>query len=52
MTPDDVYSGKKDAILDARQKLKAQTLARRKAISLGAKLKVSTNSDTELCQIF
>jgi putative transposase len=35
VTPDDVYFGSKERILKARRKLKAETLARRKAINLG-----------------
>lgn len=35
VTPDDVYFGRKEAILERRQKLKRKTLARRRAINLG-----------------
>ena len=35
VTPDDVYFGRKEAILERRQKLKTETLARRRAINLG-----------------
>jgi hypothetical protein len=35
VTLDDVYFGSKERILKARRKLKAETLARRKAINLG-----------------
>ena len=35
VTPDDVYSGRKEGILTERRKLKKQTLAGRKAINLG-----------------
>ena len=35
VTPDDVYFGKREGILEERRKLKQQTLARRKAINLG-----------------
>jgi len=52
VTPDDVYYGRREAILEARWKLKAETLARRKAVNLSAKPKVSTNSSTKLCQMF
>lgn len=34
VTPDDVYFGRKEAILERRQKLKSKTLARRRAINL------------------
>ena len=52
VTSDDVYSGRREAILEARRKLKAATLARRKAVNLATKPKVSTNSGTQLCQMF
>ena len=52
MTPDDVYYGRREAILEARWKLKAETLARRKAVNLATKPKVSTNSSTQLWQMF
>jgi organic hydroperoxide reductase OsmC/OhrA len=35
VTPDDVYSGRREEILKKRRKLKKQSLARRKAINLG-----------------
>ena len=35
VTPDDVYSGRREEILEKRRELKKQTLARRKAINLG-----------------
>jgi len=35
VTPDNVYSGKREEILEKRRKLKQQTLAKRKAINLG-----------------
>lgn len=35
VTPDDVYFGRSTTILQARDKLKAETLARRRAINLG-----------------
>jgi len=35
VTPDDVYFGRKEGILEARHKLKADTMARRRAINLG-----------------
>ena len=35
VTPDDVYFGKREEILEKRRKLKQQTLARRKNINLG-----------------
>jgi putative transposase len=46
VTPDDVYYGRREGIFEARRKLKAQTLARRKAVNLGTKPNVSTNSST------
>ena len=52
VTPDDVYYGRRETILEARRKLKAETLTRRKAINLGVKPKVSTNSSTQVCQMF
>jgi len=35
VTPDDVYFGRKEAVLETRNKLKAETLARRRTINLG-----------------
>jgi len=35
VTPDDVYFGRREAVLEARDKLKAETRARRRAINLG-----------------
>jgi len=52
VTPDDVYFGRREVILEARRKLKVETLARRKAVNLETKPKVSTNSSTQLCQMF
>jgi hypothetical protein len=52
VTPDDVYFGRREAILKARTERKAEMLARRKAVNLGAKAKVSTNSSTQVCQMF
>ena len=52
VTPDDVYFCRREAILEARRKLKAAALARRKAVNLATKPKVSTNSSTQLCQMF
>jgi len=50
--PDDVYFGRREVILEARRKLKVETLARRKAVNLETKPKVSTNSSTQVCQMF
>ena len=52
ITLDDVYSGRRVAILEARRKLKAETLARREAVNLETKPTVSTDSGTRLCQLF
>ena len=52
ITPDDVYFGRREAILDSRRKIKAETLARRKAVNLGTKPNVSTNFDTQVCRMF
>ncbi len=52
VTQDGVYYGRREAILEARWKLKAETLARRKAVNLATKPKVSTISSTQLCQMF
>jgi hypothetical protein len=52
VTPDDVCFGGREAILEARRRLKAEMLARRKAVNLGTKPKVSTNSSTQVCQMF
>ena len=51
VTPDDVYFGRRETMLEARSKLKAETLDRRKAVNLGTKPKISTNSDTQVYQM-
>jgi len=50
--PDDVYYCGKEAILEARWKRKAETLARRKAVNLATKPNVSLNSSTQMYQMF
>ena len=52
VTPDDVYFSRSEAILEARRKLKAETLARRNDVNLGTKSKVFTNSNTHVRQMF
>ena len=42
VTPDDVYFGRTEAVLEARRKLKAETSARRKTINLGQRGRIST----------
>jgi len=42
VTPDDVYFGKKEELLEKRRKLKKQTLAKRKVINLGKKADPAT----------
>ncbi len=46
VTPDDVHYGRRETMLEARSKLKAEALALRKAVNLAAKPNVSTNSST------
>ncbi len=52
VTTEDVYYGRMEATPKSRRELKAETLARRKAVNLGTKPKVSTISSTQLCQMF
>jgi RNA-directed DNA polymerase len=52
VTPDDVYFGRSSAIFEARNKLKAETLARRRASNLGRKPKLSSNLRDQVSQRF
>ena len=52
VTPDDVDYGRRERILEARRKLKAQTLARRKAANLGTNPNLYPNLNPPVCQIF
>jgi hypothetical protein len=52
VTPDDIYFGRSNAILQARKKLKADPLARWRAINLGMKPKLSSNSHDQVSQRF
>jgi len=52
VSPYDVYCDRREAILEARRKLKAETLARRKVVNVATKPRVSTISSTQLCQMF
>ncbi len=52
VTPEDVYFGRRAGILEARRKLKAETLARSKAVNLRTKPNLSTNLSSQVCQMF
>lgn len=52
VTLDDVYYGRREMILEARRKLKVETLVRRKAVNLGTKPNLYPNLSRPVCQMF